>query len=168
MCVCVCACVRACMRACVRACVCAWVFYVHLVCYPITHVWLRDDGIDIETREGGGCENNWIRRIVGVRRRMEELRVEVGVKESFKNKLARSRLKWVGHGERMGDEILAIKDQKVKGKRWQGRLRIRWENCVKRDLERVGGERRTTAKDRRSWRLDGELGERSKRRRRKR
>ena len=30
---------------------------------------------------------------------------------------------------------------------------MRWEDCVKRDLERVGGEYRTTAKDRRSWRL---------------
>ena len=30
---------------------------------------------------------------------------------------------------------------------------MQWESCVKRDLERVGGEWRTTAKDRRSWRL---------------
>ena len=36
------------------------------------------------------CENNWIRRIVGVKRadkrRLDELRVEVAVKESFKKK----------------------------------------------------------------------------------
>ena len=42
------------------------------------------------------CENNWIRRPVGVeradKRRMEELRVEIGVKDSFKKKLARSGL----------------------------------------------------------------------------
>ena len=48
-------------------------------------------------------------RIVGLTRvemrRMEELRVEVGVKE-FKEKLARSRMKWTGHVERMGDEKL--------------------------------------------------------------
>ena len=30
---------------------------------------------------------------------------------------------------------------------------MRRQDCVKRDLERVGGEWRTTAKDRRSWRL---------------
>ena len=30
---------------------------------------------------------------------------------------------------------------------------MQWEACVKRDLERVGGEWRTTAKDRRSRRL---------------
>ena len=43
------------------------------------------------------CENNWIRRIKGVKRvkradkrRMDELRVE----ESFENKLMRSSVKW--------------------------------------------------------------------------
>ena len=30
---------------------------------------------------------------------------------------------------------------------------MRREDCVKRDLERVGGEWRTTAKDKWSWRL---------------
>ena len=29
---------------------------------------------------------------------------------------------------------------------------MRWVNCIKGDLERVGGEWRTTAKVRRSWR----------------
>ena len=42
------------------------------------------------------CENNWIRRIVGVKRadkrKMDELRVEVRVKERFKKKLVTSRL----------------------------------------------------------------------------
>ena len=36
-----------------------------------------------------------------------ELRVEVGVKESFKKKFVRSRLGWPGHVERMEDEKLA-------------------------------------------------------------
>ena len=31
------------------------------------------------------------------KRRMDELRVEIGVRDSFKTKLAESRLKWVGH-----------------------------------------------------------------------
>ena len=44
-----------------------------------------------------------------------------------------------------------------------GRPIIRWEDCVKRDLERVGGEWRTTAKDRRSWRLVMENAVRRKR-----
>ena len=54
------------------------------------------------------CKNTWIRRIVVVKRaderRMNELRMEVGVKVSFKKNLSRSRLKWAGHVERMGDE----------------------------------------------------------------
>ena len=49
---------------------------------------------------------------------MDELRVEVGVKESFMKKLVRSRLKWVGHVERAGDEKLAKKDaQKMEEER---------------------------------------------------
>ena len=38
--------------------------------------------------------------------------------------------------------------QKVDGKIRLGRPRMRWEDCVKRDLEKVGGEWRTTAIDR--------------------
>ena len=85
------------------------------------------------------CKNNLIRRIVGVKRadkrRMYELRVEVGVKESFKKKLVRSRLTWAGHVERMGDEKLAKKAdvQAVKGKmrRVRSKLRKEWENGEK-------------------------------------
>ena len=32
-----------------------------------------------------------------------ELKVEIGLKEGFKKKLVRSRLKWIGHGERRED-----------------------------------------------------------------
>ena len=63
-------------------------------------------------------KNNWIRRIVGVnradKRRLDRLRVEVGVKESFKKKLARNSLKWTGHVERMGDETLAKRSVALK------------------------------------------------------
>ena len=69
------------------------------------------------------CENNWMKRIVGVKRagkrRMDELRVEVGVKDSLKKKLVRSRLKWASQLERMGDEKLGKRSdaQKKEGKR---------------------------------------------------
>jgi len=33
----------------------------------------------------------------------------------------------------------------------RGRSRLRWEDGAKRDLERVGEERRTTAIDRYNW-----------------
>ena len=70
--------------------------------------------------------------------------------------------------ERMGDEKLAKKSdtQKVKRKRRHGRPRIRWEDCVKRDLERVGGEWRTAAKDR-VGDVDREHRERSEERKEK-
>ena len=40
------------------------------------------------------------------KRRVDEMRVKVGVKDSFKKKLVRSRLTRAGHVERMGDEKL--------------------------------------------------------------
>ena len=47
---------------------------------------------------------------MGVKRvdkgRMEELREEVGMKESFMRKLVRSRLKWAGHMEQVEGERL--------------------------------------------------------------
>ena len=47
------------------------------------------------------CENNWVRRIAGVkrvgRRRMDELREEVGIQKCLMGRLAKSRMKWAGH-----------------------------------------------------------------------
>ena len=46
------------------------------------------------------CENNWVRRIATVtradRRRMVELREEMGVQRSLTERLVRSRLQWAG------------------------------------------------------------------------
>ena len=36
----------------------------------------------------------------------------------------------------------------VKGRRRRGRPRLRWEDCLKRDLAEVGGEWRTRVRDR--------------------
>ena len=51
-------------------------------------------------------ENNWIRRIVGVKRADKRKLDQFGVKENYKKKLVRSRFKWAVHVERMGDEKL--------------------------------------------------------------
>jgi len=69
--------------------------------------------------------------------------------------MVRSRLKWASHVERKGDTKNWWRSDalKVKGKRTQGRLKMQWEDFVKRGLVSLGGEWRTTAKDRRSWRL---------------
>ena len=50
--------------------------------------------------------------------------------------------------ERMGDEIMTKTSdtQKAKRKGRRGRQRMRWEDGVKRGLERVGGEWRTAGK----------------------
>ena len=54
---------------------------------------------------------------------MAELRVEVGVKEGFKKKLGRSRLKWTGHVERMGNRTIVKRAnaQKVEGGKREAR-----------------------------------------------
>ena len=41
----------------------------------------------------------------------------------------------------------------VEGRRRRVRPILRWEDCVKRDLEGVGGEWRMRARDRGEWRL---------------
>jgi len=87
------------------------------------------------------------------KRRLNELRAEVGAKDSFKMKLWRSKLNRAGHVEGMGDEKLAeIRCLGCGGKRTRERPTMRLEDCVKRDLGRVDGEWRTTATNR-SWRL---------------
>ena len=53
------------------------------------------------------CENNRIRNIAGVRRverrRMKDLREEVGTKACIVGKIVKSRMKWAGHMVRMND-----------------------------------------------------------------
>ena len=71
----------------------------------------RDHGDDGKTtRETASLREYWVRRTAGVKRidkrRMEELREEVGVKESLTRKLVRSRLKWAGHTKSMEGERL--------------------------------------------------------------
>ena len=54
------------------------------------------------------CENNWVRRIAGVkrvdRRRMDELREEVGIQKCLMGRLVKSRLKWAGQVERTKED----------------------------------------------------------------
>ena len=73
---------------------------------------------------------------------MVELRVETGVKTSLTEILVSSILQWAGHVERMADDRLpkiaaALREQ---GRRRRGRPRLRWEDCVKRDVRRAGEE----------------------------
>ena len=73
------------------------------------------------------CENNWIRRIAGVkrveRRRMKDLREEVGTKACIVGKIVKSRMKWAGHMVRMKDDKLPKRSEtkKPEGFRKRGR-----------------------------------------------
>ena len=97
------------------------------------------------------CENNWIRKIAGLkradRRRVVELREEAGVQRSLTERLARSRLQWAGHVERMADDGLSKRAAELheQGRRRRGRPRLRREDCIKRCEE-----------GRRGWRLEEE------------
>ena len=59
-----------------------------------------------------------VRELIDLTREMDELRVEVGVKENVKTKLVRNRLTWAGLVERIRDEKLTKRAnvQKVEGK----------------------------------------------------
>ena len=72
---------------------------------------------------------------------MEELKEDVGVKESFWMKPVRSRLNWAGHVKRMEGGLVTkgVDALRVSCKQRRRRPRLRWENCVKRDLVEVGG-----------------------------
>ena len=115
-------------------------------------------------------ENNWVGTIMGVKRADErrmkgvylcvnnkhrfQLREEFGGKENVKKKLVRSRLEWPvmwKEGEmKTGKEIRCPESRR---KRRRGGPRLLWEDCIKRDLDRVAEERNARAKDRRNWRL---------------
>ena len=89
------------------------------------------------------CENNWIRRIIGVVRRVErwrmkDLRQEVGTKACIVGKIVKSQMKWAGHIVRMKDDKLPKRSEtkKQEGFRKRGRPQLRWEDCVKRDLRK--------------------------------
>ena len=102
--------------------------------YPGIHEWTGDEALTEKQEKVQVCEINLVRRIVGDKRadkrRMDELRVEVGVKENFKNKLAMSSLTLAGHAERMGDKKKLAKRadiQTVEGKRGERGPKLR---CV--------------------------------------
>ena len=73
------------------------------------------------------CVNNWIRRIAGVkrveRRRMKNLREEVGTKACIFGNIVKSRMKWAGHMVRMKDDKLPKRSdtKKQEGFRKRGR-----------------------------------------------
>ena len=125
------------------------------------------------------CENNWVRRIAGVkrvdRRRMDELREEVGIQKCLMGRLVKSRMKWAGHErmkeDRLKEDRLPMKEDRLRmkedrlprmayvhqerGKRKRGRPRMRWRDCIERDTRKAELEDmdwRMVAQDRGQWR----------------
>ena len=64
------------------------------------------------------------------------------MQRSLTKRLVRGRLQWAGHVERMADDRLPKRaaEFRKQGKRRRGRPRLRWEDCVKRDVRKAGEE----------------------------
>ena len=96
------------------------------------------------------------------RRRMVELREETGVQRSLTERLVRSRLQWAGHVERMADDRLPKRAAELReqGRRRRGRPRLRWEDCVKRDVRKAREEEdwKKKTRDRGGWKRLSEEG----------
>ena len=68
-----------------------------------------------------------------------------------------SRLQWAGIVERMADDKLPKRAAELclreQGRRRRGRPRLRWEDCVKRDVKKTGeeGDWKKKTGDRGGW-----------------
>ena len=86
---------------------------------------------------------------------MVELREETGVQRSLAERPVRSRLQWAGHVERMADDRIPKRAAQLReqGRRRRGRPRLRWEDCVKRDVKKTGEEEdwKKKTRDRGGW-----------------
>ena len=66
----------------------------------------------------------------------------------------RGRLQWAGHVERMADDRLPNRAAELREEgRRRGRPRLRWEDCVKRDVKNAGEEEdwKKKTRDRGEW-----------------
>ena len=80
-----------------------------------------------------------------------DIRQELGV-SSLQEKVGEMRLRWCGHMQRMDEsnEVRAVGDMRVPGKRPRGIPRGRWMDGIQRDMQalRITPE---DAQDRRFW-----------------
>ena len=92
--------------------------------------------------------DEYIKRIDGVRRverrRMKDLREEVGTKACIVGRIVKSQMKWAGHMVRMKDDKIPkiSETKKQEGCRKRGRPQPRWKDCVKRDLRKAEEEQK--------------------------
>ena len=80
-----------------------------------------------------------LRRIKGVTLRDRLKSVDIGKElgvSSIQEKITEMRLRWYGHMQRMEEnEVRAVGDMRVPGKRPRGRPRGRWMDGVRRDMQ---------------------------------
>ena len=78
-----------------------------------------------------------------------------GVQRRLTETLVRSRLQFAGHIERMVDDRLPKRAAELReeGRRRRGRPRLRWEDCVRRDVKKAGeeGDWKKKTGDRGGW-----------------
>ena len=85
-------------------------------------------------------EMRMLRRIKGVTLRDKvkavDIRKELGV-TIIQGKVREMRQRWYGHRQRMeeNNEVRAVVNMRVSGKRPRGRPRGRWMDCVRRDMQ---------------------------------
>ena len=67
---------------------------------------------------------------------------ETGVQRSLTERLVRSRIQLAGHIEWMAGDRIAKRaaESREQGRRRRGRPRLRWEDCVMRDVMKAGEE----------------------------
>jgi hypothetical protein len=82
--------------------------------------------------------------------RNDYIRAELGV-AVITDKVTEARLRWYGHVQRSNEFIKVAKDMKVTGKRSRGRQKLRWSDCVDRDM-RARGLRKDDTQNRPRWR----------------
>ena len=84
------------------------------------------------------------------------VREETGVQRSLTERLVRSRQQWTGHVERMAYDRLPkrVVELREQGRRRRWRPRLRWEDCVKRDVRKAGEQedwKKKNTRDRVVW-----------------
>jgi len=84
--------------------------------------------------------------------RNEAIRLKLGT-ENIAARCKKARLRWFGHIKRRGDEYVGRKvlEMAVPGRRRRGRPKLRWMDCVKKDLEELKAKEED-ALDREIWR----------------
>lgn len=110
----------------------------------------------IDTRRMQVTEMRMIRMMCGKTLRdgisNVSLRERTGV-EDIEYHLGESRLRWLGHLERMNDTnlIRKVREERVPGSMKRGRPKISWEEVVKKDMK-IRGLSINDAQDRNKWR----------------